>query len=464
MPRTNRPGSTRPDDGGTPPLLPPAAMGDGTQPETTGRTIVVFKDESAGDPDAIRSALNDVAGLRSVSVSEDYADSDGAVADDLDGADARLFTGLGIVVVAGEEAGQALTASLSDADSQILAIEPEYVAYLSQAETALLPREYARGYRDAVNHLYMQQYGGPAIAQEEVEAEIQAAFQDTAQFTWGLQATRVSTSRFGGQGVRVAVLDTGLDLRHPDFRNRPVTTAAFVAGVTVDDVNGHGTHCAGTACGPLRPATGVRRYGVAHGAQLFVGKVFNNALRPGAPTASVIAGIEWAMGHRCRVVSLSLGARVNQQVQQYEVPIRRALNAGTLVVAAAGNNANRPTDVGFVEPPANADAAMAVAAVDSQLRIARFSGASSRVTGVGGSVNIAGPGVAVFSSFPVARGTHRPSDGTSMATPHVAGIAALWAQARGESGAALWSRLVQSAAPLPLRSTDVGSGLVQAPQ
>lgn len=168
---------------------------------------------------------------------------------------------------------------------------------------------------------------------------------------------------------------------------------------------------------------------------------------------------------------LSLGVRINQQLPQYSTPIRRALEAGTLVVCAAGNNANRPglpgfnpnrpATNGFVEPPANADHSLAVAAVDSEFRIVRFSARSSQLTGVGGKVNIAGPGVAVFSSVP---GGHDFFDGTSMATPHVAGIAALWAQSAGLSGMALWNRLVQSALPLNLPSVDVAVGLVQAPQ
>jgi subtilisin family serine protease len=209
----------------------------------------------------------------------------------------------------------------------------------------------------------------------------------------------------------------------------------------------------------------VRRYGIAFGAQIFAGKVFNNDQpRPGAPTASVIAGIEWALTNGCRVASLSLGAPVNQKILQYEVPVRRALQGGALVIAAAGNNAERPAEPGFVEPPANADAAMAVAAIDKRLRIAEFSARSSQLTGVGGLVNIAAPGVDVFSSVPVARGKHGLKNGTSMATPHVAGIAALWAQVTGESGNALWNRLLQSVRPLNLPSVDVGAGLVQAPQ
>jgi len=140
------------------------------------------------------------------------------------------------------------------------------------------------------------------------------------------------------------------------------------------------------------------------------------------------------------------------------------LAAGTLVVAAAGNNANRSAgQFGFVSPPSNADAAMAVAALDSQLRMANFSARSSTVTGEGGKVNIAGPGVNVFSSWPMAT-RYNTISGTSMATPHVAGIAALWAQATGAVGAALWTKVTQSARGLGASSADVGVGLVQAPQ
>jgi subtilisin family serine protease len=301
--------------------------------------------------------------------------------------------------------------------------------------------------------------GGTATETEAVPA----SFQDTDQFTWGLQAIGVPASRFTGQGIKVAVLDTGLDLAHPDFRGRAITSQSF-SGVPVQDVFGHGTHCVGTACGSQRPASGVRRYGVASAAQIFVGKVFDNSPRPRAATGNVIAGIEWAMTNGCRVVSMSLGVPINQKIAQYETPIRRALEAGTLVVAAAGNNANRPAEPGFVEPPANADAALAVGAVDRHLQIARFSARSSQLTGIGGIVNMAAPGVAVFSTLPSGNGGHGLLDGTSMATPHAAGIAALWAEATGATGSALWNRLLQSTRPLTLPSADVGSGLVQAPQ
>ena len=441
-------------------VSPAEITGEGGGVETTGRFIIVFKQEAVESKSMMRSTLNQVAGLREVASSSDY--EGGAIgAKDLAENTVVQFDNLGMVLVSGEESVQALAASAADADSPILAIEPEYIAYPATPLPGDLPLEYLRGYKDAVNQLYEQLSSRPGAGEE---GEISATLQDTAQFTWGLQATRVSTSQRNGQGIKVAVLDTGLDLQHPDFRGRAIVSSTF-SGFPVQDIHGHGTHCVGTACGPQRPASGVRRYGVAFASQIFVGKVFNHDQpRPRAPTGNVLAGIEWAINNGCQVVSLSIELLLNQPVVQYEGAIRRALNAGTLVVAAAGNNANRPSSFGFVTPPANAEAAMAVAALDNQLQIARFSARSSQVTGVGGSVNIAGPGVAVFSSVPVSQGSHAHFDGTSMATPHVAGIAALWSQVTGESGVALWSRLLQSARPLSLASADVGSGLVQAPQ
>jgi subtilisin len=452
--------SSRRDDGATrlatPTVGPMPGVGGIRGPvETTGRFVVIFKSDGPSQPASVKAALSNVAGLKSVVATSDY--EDGAVAAaDVASAPAVHYEKLGVVVVKSDEAVQALAATASAADSPILAIEPEYVAYPSQDVNI----DYLRGYRDAVNHIYDQLAGSAAAASARAEGVV-TSFHDTDQFTWGLQAIAVPTTRFTGQGIKVAILDTGLDLNHPDFRGRAITAETF-SGVPVQDVFGHGTHCVGTACGPQRPASGVRRYGVASAAQIFVGKVFNNAApRPSAPTGDVIAGIEWAVTNGCQVVSLSLGIPLNQKVLQYETPIRRALQAGTLVVAAAGNNADRPTIVGFVEPPANADASIAVAAVDRHLHVARFSARSSQITGVGGIVNIGGPGVAVFSALP---GRHGVLDGTSMATPHVAGLAALWAEASGDTGEALWNRILGSARPLALASADVGAGLAQAPR
>jgi subtilisin family serine protease len=176
--------------------------------------------------------------------------------------------------------------------------------------------------------------------------------------------------------------------------------------------------------------------------------------------------MNWAVTNGCQVISMSLGADVRQVSQAFEQAGRRALDAGCLIIAAAGNNAGRALgNLGFVGQPANSPSIMAVGAVDNQFRVADFSARSNTdVAGDAGKVDIAGPGVGVFSSVPTNRGVHASFNGTSMATPHVAGIAALWCQAEGQTGHALWNLLVQNVRPISGNVQDIGAGLVQAPQ
>ncbi|HEX5870902.1 MAG TPA: S8 family serine peptidase [Longimicrobium sp.] len=461
MPRSSNPtgGASIPEL--PPPPAPPPA--DPTVPfnaggaQTTGRYLVVYSDAALNAPDVAMESLSMVAGIRNVASSRDY--DDGALdLNDSRGADAQYFPALGVAVVSADDAQlQSLSAAAADESSPVLAIEPEYV-YYALTDLLQMPRPYVEGYRDAVIHLT-----GKLISGESAEGlEIAAALQDTAQLTWGLQATRVNTSPFTGKGVKVAVLDTGMDLQHPDFVGRPFIRKSFIPGQTEQDGQGHGTHCIGTACGPLKPATAVRRYGCAHGSNIFVGKVLSNS--GSSVGSSVLAGMDWAITQRCHVISMSLGGGINQVSEAFEQAGRRALDAGCLIVAAAGNNANRAGgSFGFVSQPANSRSIMAVAAVDSQLRVANFSARSSAVTGVGGKVDISGPGVGVFSSWP-RPALHNTISGTSMATPHVAGIAAQWCQATGRTGMALWTTLIQNARQIGGDGRDIGAGLVQAPQ
>ena len=142
--------------------------------------------------------------------------------------------------------------SAASEDSAILAVEPERVMYALNLSGE--SRQYLRGYRDAVNHLFEALTGTTAEAEAEAAA---LGFTDNAQFTWGLQAVQASQSRFSGRGVRLAVLDTGFDLDHPDFVGRTVSSQSFIQGQAVNDLNGHGTHCIGTSLGPQQPAGGV---------------------------------------------------------------------------------------------------------------------------------------------------------------------------------------------------------------
>jgi subtilisin family serine protease len=253
-------------------------------------------------------------------------------------------------------------------------------------------------------------------------------------------------------------------LHHPDFVGRRITSQSFVPNQPVQDGHGHGTHVTGTSSGPLHPPGGHRRYGIAYQDTIFIGKVLSD--QGSGTDGQILAGMNWAIANHCRVISMSLGANIPTVNQAYEAVGRRALAAGTLIIAAAGNNADRAHgNFGFVGVPANSPSIMAVAAVDADLQIAPFSARSNPVAG--GQVDIAGPGVAVDSSWSTTSRTparYNIISGTSMATPHVSGIAALWSQATGATGAALWAQLVRHAQRLPIPSVDVGAGLVQAPE
>jgi subtilisin len=272
-----------------------------------------------------------------------------------------------------------------------------------------------------------------------------------AGVTWGLSACLVPPSKFSGKAISVAVLDTGLDLGHPDFAGRAIVSNSFV-GQPVQDMHGHGTHTTGTACGPVAPAGAVPRYGIAYDAQIFVGKVLTNS--GSGTTGTILAGMNWAIANGCQVISMSLGGQIPIQAA-YTNAGAAALAKGSLMIAASGNASNRPSHIAITGAPANSPTIMAVAALDSSLQVAPFSN--------GGKIEIAGPGVNVYSSYPRPM-LYNTMSGTSMATPHVSGVAALWAESNPTlRGGSLWAKLQATAKGLALPATDVGSGLVQAP-
>ncbi|MGY1649640.1 S8 family serine peptidase [Geodermatophilus sp. SYSU D01119] len=428
-----------PRPGIRPPNRPPDRPARRLGAPTTGRQVVVFADP--GDPRVDWSA----AGITDVADSRDFT-SGRVPAQALREAGATVFARLGIAVVA---APPDQVGALRAAGPPVLSVSPELVHHVLPGE------EYVRGYRDGVTDLAGRLAGAGG---EEVPAP--PAFADTEAATWGVQAVHATTSPYTGAGVRVAVLDTGLDLAHPDFTGRSVTAESFVTGVgSAQDGHGHGTHCVGTACGPQSPPQGPR-YGVASGAEIYVGKVLGD--EGSGDDGGILAGIDWAVANGCAVISMSLGADVAEAHPPYSAAGRRALQQGSLIVAAAGNNADRGNgEYGFVGAPANSVEVLAVGAVDAALRTAWFSARS--LPAPGGEVDVAGPGVDVYSAWPMPQ-RYNTISGTSMATPHVAGLAALWAEATGRRGYELWATLTQAASRLEEPSVDVGSGLVLAPQ
>lgn len=427
------------------------------QPESTGRYIITFREGASTEAVA---ALENLTGVRDSDLvrSADFQDS-GIDMDQVPSEGGAILGNLGMAVVSVAPDAAGALAMEAGEDSAILAVEPEGIVY-ALSELRGVSLDYLRGFRDCAQSLYTSAAATPPGSEDGADMIEAAGFVDSRTHTWGLIATRAAVSRFTGQGIKVAVLDTGLFLAHPDFVGRSVVSRSFIPGVvSANDGHGHGTHCTGTACGPFSPAMGPR-YGIAHKANIFIGKVLSDG--GSGSDGGILAGIDWAVANRCQVISMSLGADVPTTTTFYETAGQRALNAGSLIVAAAGNNANRSAgNLGFVGRPANSRSFMAVGALDGNLRIANFSPRDTALI-AGTAVDIAAPGVGVYSSWLMPT-RYRSINGTSMATPHVAGIAALWAQATGARGAALWQRVITSARALSLPIVDVGRGLVQAP-
>lgn len=369
---------------------------------------------------------------------------------------------LGVSIIDPDEAQEDSLQALAAENAAVIALEPERVNLTSAFDL----KEYLRGWRDATEAMVGKLTGETAVSTPFPQEEVQAL----PQATWGLLATKVPNSRYSGEGIRIAILDTGLDLHHPDFVGRTITTANFVGdSQPFHDGVGHGTHCTGTAAGQLRPTAGPR-YGIAYDAQIFAGRVLDDHGRGG--DTNILQGIHWALDNKCDIISLSLGAPWlpgdPPYVVAYEQAARAVMAAGGLMIVAAGNEYGRPGYVGAVGSPGNSPSVLTVAAVDKSLTTASFSNRVSPLApGVKGP-DLAAPGVDVYSAWPVNFGNgYNIISGTSMATPHVAGIAALMAQANPTvRGQVLKSLLISKCLPLSdgvARRGAIGAGLVQAP-
>jgi len=216
-----------------------------------------------------------------------------------------------------------------------------------------------------------------------------------------------------GEKVRVAVLDTGIDENHPDLVDAIDDARDFTRSPHGPiDVNGHGTHTAGTIAARQNDVGVV---GVAPKCRLLIGKVLGDS--GAGDGAGVAAGIDWAADSGADLISMSLGSPAPDE--RIALAIERAVSKGKFVIAAAGNS-GRQNDVGFParwkgRPNEQRDT-IAVAAVDRDGRVARF---SSR----GPEVDIAAPGVDITSTYK--GGGYATLSGTSMATPFVSGVVAL---------------------------------------
>ncbi len=382
-------------------------------PLYTGRYLLIMKERS-GSPLKMIRMLESRWGFK-VASSSDF------VRETLDelkikSADALFYNELGVALLGADEE---IIERLSTPDAEYL-IEPEKVVCLPDDIDA-------KGEKDA---------------------------------TWGIHLTGADQSPFSGLGVRVAIIDTGYDTTHPDFSGREITAHSFVPEERVEDLHGHGTHCLGIACGET-DHNGMR-YGIATAAQIYVAKVLNN--QGSGAQSWVLDGMTGAVNNGCRVLSMSLGSPVDPG-QEYDMAYERAaqfaLSRGAVVVAAAGNNSSRSHNrYRPVSTPADCPSILAVGALDRSLAVADF---SNRAINKGGEVDIAAPGVGIYSSWPMPT-RYRTLSGTSMATPHVAGIIALlWEKYPEATTAMIIEKLRGLAKTLPLPAEDIGAGLSYAP-
>ncbi|WP_067137132.1 S8 family serine peptidase [Microtetraspora malaysiensis] len=265
-----------------------------------------------------------------------------------------------------------------------------------------------------------------------------------------------------GSGVKVAVLDTGVDAGHPDLKGKVADSRSFVPGEAVQDLGGHGTHVATTIAGS-GAASGGKNKGVAPGADLLIGKVLSNG---GSGLESwVVEGMEWATAAGAKVISMSLGGDVTDGTD----PTSQAVNelsaaTGALFVIAAGNDGR----VGSIGSPGTADAALTVAAVDKGDKLADFSSQGPRFGDMALKPDIAAPGVGIAAGRAAGTSMGTPVDeyytranGTSMATPHVAGAAAIMAQQHPDwKGPLIKTALMSTAKDDGFAAYEQGAGRV----
>lgn len=308
----------------------------------------------------------------------------------------------------------------------------------------------------------------------------------------GLVAVGAHSTSFTGQGVTVAVLDTGIDTQHPAFSGKALVTRDFTGEGTneadVSDRHGHGTHCAGTICGA---PVGDLRVGVAPGVtKLCVGKVLGAA--GGGTAEMLLKGLLWAVvEQKAAVVSMSLGYDLPGNVGRLvangmdatqaaaaalrqQADLIRSISAlrlfletqspNAVFVAATGNESRRPAFVLDAGLPASELFGVGAVGLDGatpeKWSVASFSN---------GRAQIVAPGVDVVSAAP--GGAWATMSGTSMATPHAAGVAATWYEkVRSEGGLivpdAVRAAMKASATRQPLSSKDlsaIGAGMVQCP-
>lgn len=281
-----------------------------------------------------------------------------------------------------------------------------------------------------------------------------------------IQAERAWALGFNGTGVDVGIGDTGCNINHQDLSGKIITHEAFdsngnMIGSAVTDICGHGTHVAGIVAGGNKSGAYI---GVAPGASLLIAKIFDDdsTTDPTAHFAQVVAGVEWLISSGAKIVNLSLGGPSDFSSWSTQVD-RWTTNLGTLVVCAIGNSGpNASTTLS----PGNAENAIGVGAVDSSDNIWDSSSRGPVSGQAYVKPDICAPGVSITSASFETNTTYGVLSGTSMASPHVAGTAALMLSATPTLSVSSIKRILKDDAyqqnSIAYPNYDYGNGRVDA--
>ncbi|MGW4086689.1 S8 family peptidase [Streptomyces sp. NPDC004822] len=278
-------------------------------------------------------------------------------------------------------------------------------------------------------------------------------------------APKAWAAGYDGKGVKIAVLDTGVDATHPDLKGQVVAAKNFSPAPDTTDKVGHGTHVASIAAG-TGAKSGGKYKGVAPGAGILNGKVLDDDGY--GDDSSILAGMEWAADQGAQIVNMSLGGTDTPEVDPLEAAVNKlSAEKGVLFTIAAGNAG--PESVGS---PGSADAALTVGAVDDKDALAPWSSTGPRAGDGAVKPDVTAPGVDITaasakgSAIAQEVGENPPGyvtiEGTSMATPHVAGAAAILKQQHPDwTYAELKGALTGSAKGGAYTPFEQGAGRVQ---
>ena len=331
--------------------------------------------------------------------------------------------------------------------------------------TEAVPKAFLREYEEAIITRFPKINAVLAVLSEEDAKKI--AREETVEYVekdarvhadkqivdWGVEkigAKAAWQNGLTGKGVKIAVLDTGVDTDHPDLE---ITAGKSFVDYTssYEDDNGHGTHVAGVIAAKDND---IGTVGIAHEASLYIAKVLDE--NGDGYISSVIRALDWALAQDVDIVNLSMTG--NTHSAALKAMIDKVYERGVLIVAASGNDGRSDGSGDTVNYPARYESVIAVGAVNEQLKRAPFSG-------TGPAVEVTAPGVNILSTYK--GGGFAYSSGTSMAAPHVSGHLALLIEAHPHAPhEEIRALLREQTIDLGVkgRDTSYGYGLIQIPQ